>query len=436
MKTNTKTRNTLVTHEGGRAKRISPENQLKRSVLACMLWENTFYEDGVSIAQRIMDTADQCSKEFVASLAIAARNDFKLRHAPLLLLLNLVKRGGKDVSSTIYAVIQRPDEITELVSLYWSLGNKHMLPKQMKIGLARAFGKFDEYQLAKYNREADVKLRDVLFMVHAKPADKDREALYKRLADDELVKPDTWESRMAAGEDKKVVFEDLIKRGKLGALALLRNLRGMLQASVQEDLIRGALLEATFGRVLPYRFIAAAKHAPRFEPELDAAMQKCLTEMERLSGKTVLLVDVSGSMEWGKISGKSELSYLDAACGLGILTKGVADECEIYTFSNQVVEVPPRNGMALAEAINHSQPHGGTRLGDAVSLIDGNIVYDRLVVITDEQTADRVPDPKGRGYMINVAANRNGVGYGGWVHIDGFSEAAIAYIQEYEKEVN
>ncbi len=41
------------THEGAPAKMISPELQLRRSVLACMLWENEFYEDGVEIAGRI-----------------------------------------------------------------------------------------------------------------------------------------------------------------------------------------------------------------------------------------------------------------------------------------------------------------------------------------------------------------------------------------------
>ena len=38
--------------------------------------------------------------------------------------------------------------------------------------------------------------------------------------------------------------------------------------------------------------------------------------------------------------------------------------------------------------------------------------YDRLIVITDEQSHDSVPAPRGKGYVINVASNRNGVGYG------------------------
>jgi hypothetical protein len=60
--------------------------------------------------------------------------------------------------------------------------------------------------------------------------------------------------------------------------------------------------------------------------------------------------------------------------------------------------------------------------------------YDRLVVLTDEQSADKVPAPVGKGYVINVASAKNGVGYGQWVHIDGWSEAVIDYLQEFENK--
>jgi hypothetical protein len=54
-------------------------------------------------------------------------------------------------------------------------------------------------------------------------------------------------------------------------------------------------------------------------------------------------------------------------------------------------------------------------------------------VITDEQSHDAVPDPVAPlAYMINVASYRNGVGYGRWVHIDGFSEQVLRFIAEYE----
>ncbi|MCZ6897514.1 MAG: TROVE domain-containing protein [Betaproteobacteria bacterium] len=415
----------LHTHEGATAKHISIEDQLKRTLLSCLLWEKGFYESGETIVDRIKNLARQCKPEFVAKLAIQARTENKLRHAPLLLLLTL---KGKVATDTIYHVINRPDELAELIALYWMNG-KRPLPAAMKRGLAKAFTKFDEYQLSKWNRDGAIKLRDVMFLVHPKPG-KEMESAFKKLANKTLSPPDTWESRLTGGQDKKTVFEDLLTRNKLGYMALLRNLRGMLEKGVNLELIKKRLSE-TKGIVLPYRFIAAAKHAPSLEPDLDKAMMKLMESQAPMTGKTILLVDVSGSMFYGKLSGKSELTYMDAACGLAILMSGICPDLRVFTFSNHAVEVAPRKGMALRDAIENSQGHGGTDLGAAVRAVD-LLEYDRLIVLTDEQSHTPVPDPKGNAWMINVATNQNGVGYGAWKHIDGFSESCIEYIQQYE----
>ncbi len=429
MKTNVARK--IHTHEGAVAKQVNPEMQLRRSLLSCMLWEKEFYEDGQTIAQRIVSLADSLPVSKVCALAVEARNDFKLRHAPLLLLLSVIRRGGKEVSKAIYETVQRADEIAELVSLYWMDG-KRPLSKQMKIGLAKCFDKFNEYQLAKYNRDGAVKLRDVLFLVHAKPS-KEREDLYKRIANNELENPDTWESRLAGGEDKKEVFADLLTRKKLGAMALLRNLRGMTECGVDRELIIQGIKECQTERVLPYRFIAAARHAPQFEQHLDDKMIECVEGEEKLPGKTVLLVDVSGSMDYA-LSQKSDLRRIDAACGLAILVREICEDVQIITFSDRGVLVPARRGMALRDAITQSQPHSGTYLGRTVQEVNKNVPYDRLIVITDEQSSDRVPDPLAKAYVINVASNKNGIGYGAWTHIDGFSEACIGFIRESEKQ--
>ena len=69
----------LRTHEGAPAKPIDVELQLRRSVLACLLWESQFYEDGVEIAGRIRELVPKVEPEKVASLAIEARTKMKLR---------------------------------------------------------------------------------------------------------------------------------------------------------------------------------------------------------------------------------------------------------------------------------------------------------------------------------------------------------------------
>ncbi|MCB1718199.1 MAG: TROVE domain-containing protein, partial [Candidatus Competibacteraceae bacterium] len=333
------------THEGGRAAHTNPLQALRRSVMACLLWEKEFYEDGETIAERIQCLAHQCAPEDVALMATEARLDFKLRHAPLMLVRELArhpKARGKMIGDAICNVVQRADELAEFLALYWAEG-KQPLSKQVKAGLACAFRKFDAYQLAKYNRKGAVSLRDVLFMVHATPKDKQQGEIWRQLVDGTLPAPDTWEVALSGGSDKKEVFTRLMRQKKLGYMALLRNLRNMHEAGVDTDLVKGQLLEgAAKSKALPFRFIAAARACPAFEPTLDEAMQRALSRMDRLPGKTIVLVDVSASMVGTRVSQKSDIDRLDAAAALAALVRGISDDCEVFTFSHVIERKPAR----------------------------------------------------------------------------------------------
>src|SRR5260221_4396252 len=422
------------THEGAPAKNISAEQQLRRSVLAYMLWETQFYEDGVAIAGRILELVAKTPAEQVAALALEAREKMKLRHAPLLLVREMarLKTHRHLVAETLARVVQRADELAEFVAIHWAEG-KQPLSAQVKKGLAAAFIKFDEYALAKYNRATPVKLRDVLFLSHAKPVDAAQAELWKKLVEGTLASPDTWEVALSGGAEKRDAWERLLRENKLGGLALLRNLRNMAEAKVDESLVTDSLARMKTERVLPFRFISAARYAPQWETDLEKAMLRSLEGNAKLRGKTVLLVDVSGSMD-APLSSRSEMRRNDAAYGLAVLLREIAEKVSIYSFSDNLVRIPNRSGFALRDAINASQPHSGTYLGKAVSQIDES--YDRLIVLTDEQSHDTVPNPKARGYMINVASYQNGVGYGRWVHIDGWSESVIEYIRAAEPVLN
>jgi 60 kDa SS-A/Ro ribonucleoprotein len=419
------------THEGAPARNISAELQLRRSVLACLLWEDQFYEEGVEIAGRIASLVPKVKPEVVAALAIEARGKMKLRHAPLLLVREMARQKEHRalVRKTLAQVIQRADELAEFVAIYWKDG-KVPLSAQVKKGLAEAFRKFDEYHLAKYDRSGPIRLRDVLFLCHAKPRDAEQAALWKRLIEGELQTPDTWEVALSSGGEKREAWERLLRERKLGALALLRNLRNMKQAGVDEELVLAGLESLNTTRVLPFRFLAAARHVPEWEEPLERAMLSALGEREKLPGRTVLLVDVSGSMTYA-LSRQSEMLRTDAAYGLAILLREVCEKVSVYTFSNDLVEVPARHGFALRDALDASQSHNATYLGKALEKIREK--YDRIIVITDEQAHDRVAGPRGLGYAINVASFKNGVGYGAWTHIDGWSEAVVDYIRAMER---
>ena len=217
-----------------------------------------------------------------------------------------------------------------------------------------------------------------MFLTHVKPTSSEQEALFKRIAAQEMKTPDTWETELSAGADKGLTFMRLMAEKKLGALAFLRNLRNMVQSGVPELMIREYASSLDVSKVLPFRYLAAARIVPQFEDMLEAMMFKSLEGAEKLPGKTVLLVDISGSMFGTKVSAKSDLDRFDAACALAVLCREICEEVEIYSFaSNGPVRVAPRRGFALIEAIRSSQRPGGTNIGKAVSSVNANTKYDR-----------------------------------------------------------
>jgi 60 kDa SS-A/Ro ribonucleoprotein len=426
------------THEGAVAQRVDVKTELRRSVLTCLLWEDTFYEKGNDIAKRIAELVKQSKPEDVAALAREARDKMQLRHVPLFLVRELARHKGAGplVAETLEQVIQRADELGEFVALYWK-ELKQPLSAGVKRGLAQAFTKFDAYQLAKYNRDAVVTLRDVLFLCHAKPKDAEQEAVWKKLVENTLESPDTWEVALSAGKDKRETFERLLREGVLGGLAVLRNLRLMLASGVDPKLIRERL-EKGVARALPFRFVTAARYAPRLEDAIENAMLKGIAGFAKLTGSTGLVVDVSGSMD-GVLAKKGETTRMDAAAGLAILLREKADAFCVATFSEQCVELPPRRGFALRDAITRSQAHSGTYLRRALGELYEKPEWrelDRLIVITDEQSHDgilRAWAPK--AYVMNVAPHKHGISYGnGWTHIDGWSERVLDYIVMAEAE--
>lgn len=429
---------TEVTHEGGPAYKVGAEALLRRSVMSCFLWEKEFYENGTEISKRLAALVKEVRPTIVAQIAIEAREKMKLRHAPLFLVREMArhKTHRPFVAETLAKVIQRGDEMAEFMAMYWADG-KQPIAHSVRTGLDQALRKFNEYELAKYDRDKGVKLRDVFRIIRPKPDGEVQKALWHRAVKGELVTPDTWEVSLSAkdGLSKKDKWTRLLTENKLGALAILRNLRNMEQEEVDSYAIRGAILKTKIDRVLPFRFIAAARHAPRYEADLEVRLLESVKDI-RLAGNTAILVDISGSMD-AKLSDKSDMMRIDAACGVAMIGREIFGTVDVYSFSDELKLVPARHGFALRDEVIRSQRHHGTELGKAVAEAAKH-GYDRIIVISDEQAHDRVSYPAGlaKGYMINVASAKNGVGYGKWTHIDGFSEAVFQYIVAVETDKN
>jgi len=435
MRTNTAAVNAAVTHEGARAGHQKPVEALLRAVSTCMLWESTFYESGSEIAKNIESLCGQVSAEDLAAVAVEARQRVNLRHVPVFLVRQLAKlHRGPIVGDTLAAVLRRPDEATEFLALWWKDGRGETvkLSAQVKRGLRLAFAGWDEYRLAKYAGVGDkIKLRDALFLSHAKPRDDEQAALWKRLISGELTPPDTWEVALSAGADKKETWERLLRERKLGYQALLMNLRNMTDAGADPALVREALLDGRGSdRMFPYRFLAASRVAPQYADALSEAMLSSLSGHEKLPGATVLVVDVSGSMEMA-LSAKSAMQRLDAAGCLAVILREVSESLRVFSFSNAVVEVANHRGLALSHAVAESQRHGGTELRAALEAVRKAIPNaHRVIVITDEQSQDGIaPAWAPHSYLINVAPYKPGLDTSqGWTRINGWSDRVVDWI--------
>lgn len=425
------------THEQGLAYGYMTDLEvLRRSVLSCFLWEDSFYEDGQSISDRIKSYVHKVRLTQASDLAIEAREEQNLRHAPLFIARAMANHPDLSscpfiVSKTLERVIQRPDELAEFLKIYWKDG-KTPISAQVKKGLAAAFTKFNEYQLAKWNRKHEIKLKDVLFMCHARPKNKEQASLWERLVNDSLDIPDTWEVALSSGQDKKKTFERMLVNNTLPSYAFLANLRNMKESGVSKKLVSESLSSYSFKKVLPFRFISAANSVPDWEDIIEEAFFKKIDDVDKIKGRTILLVDVSGSMS-DLLSARSKLTKMEAATSLAILCKEACEDVSVYTFSSSLVNVPNRRGFGLKDAILKSQPHSSTFLWDALKEIERSEKCDRLVVISDEQSSDTERSISFRSYMLNVASYENGVSYrNNWTNISGWSDNAIKYIYEIE----
>lgn len=463
---------------GNQTRELSAYEKLQRSVMTCLLWEDTFYEDGESIADRVKRYMAEVTPEQARSVLKEAKEDNKLRHMPLFLLVNMAKAGyltAEDVANTI----TRVDDMSELLSLYWStdwkdgsghtVKNKHTVPKSIVKGIQKALPKFDEYQLAKYRGDRyDVSLKTVIKMTHPKPQNTEMEALWGRAINGNLATPDTWEVGLTnchTADEKRAFWTRMLTEktekgyNKLGALALIRNLRNMQNVNVSEDDIRSALSSASMSRILPFQLVTAARYAPQLEDVLDTKLMESINSLDKLEGDTVVLLDTSGSMR-SSISDRGETTRQDVAASMGAIIRGVCNKSIIYTFQEYTQVVPSgRTGFALIDCVRNA-PSGGTAVIDCTNEAIANYKKShngkypaRVIVVTDEQTnsdgsgyswrnrgremvkLDSLPN-NCNGYIINVGTYENGVGYNNscnYVHINGWSENVLKYISAYEQ---
>ena len=357
MRFNEKAKNPrkTVNYEGAIAYKLTPELGLYTAV-CCASLQPKFYEPDVnSQLEQIRKLITEVDADFVKKLAIYAREQMYLRSIPLVLAVELARIGKLD-KKTVFRIIQRADEITEILA-YYQMANERTetkklskLSKAIQKGIKEVFesGKFDEYQYAKYNRDTEIKLRDALFLTHPKPKDKEQEILFKKIAENTLEIPYTWEVELSrlgqqkfeSEKDKKKAFkekwEELIDSGRLGYMAMLRNLRNFLEYGVSDKHIDKVCQrianpdEVKKSKQLPFRFFSAYRMLTeanishfRLQDILDALENAVIASVENVKGfdldtKVLIACDVSRSMMTA-ISKNSVVQYYDIGLLLGQL---------------------------------------------------------------------------------------------------------------------
>ncbi|CAN5913880.1 TROVE domain-containing protein [soil metagenome] len=406
-----------LNHQGALAWKMDARAELYAAVVTASL-QNSFYQKDKDRLSRIKKLIKQNEPTFVAKLAVYARTQMHLRSVPLVLVAELARihSGDSLISRTISRVICRADEITELLAYYqlsnWRRRFKKLnrLSKQVQKGIALAFNQFDEYQFAKYNRVAEVKLRDALFLAHPKAKDAPQQELFDKIAGDTLARPYTWETELSAlgqltfatEEERRQAFtakwEELLDSGKLGYMALLRNLRNILELDVSPAHIdrlcaflsnEKAVQKA---KQLPFRYLAAYRELQNVSSGFSAQVLTALEEAVRVSirnvkgfgneVKVVIACDVSGSMQ-RPVSQQSKIQLYDIGLMLGMLLQHRCHQVITGMFGEiwKEINLPQINVLANVQEFHR-------RAGEVGYATNGYLVVRHLV--QHKEKADKV----------------------------------------------
>jgi hypothetical protein len=399
-----------------------------------MVGEDTFYEKAGTRDSRFQALVAQVAvedPEWMGRFLPWLRNEANMRSASLVGALEaaraMVKAGILGSRAIVSSVLQRADEPGEALA-YWTSHYGRTVPKPIKRGIADAATRlYNERSLLKYDTDSKgFRFGDVLELTHAAPDKIGQGDLFKYALDrrhnrdviperlevirrniilraqpspEELMDQGTlsdagfaWEDALSlAGKkvNKAKLWEALIP--SMGYMALLRNLRNFDEAGISEEaaaLVKTKLTDpwqVHRSRQLPFRFLSAYKatESVRWHPALEQALTLSLENIPELSGRTLVLVDRSGSM-WAPLSRNSKLMRAEAAALFGAaLALRNAGRVDLVEFGTHSATVSYRQGGSVLSLVNKFGNLGGTNTAQALR---GHFAgHDRVIVVTDEQ---------------------------------------------------
>ncbi|MER7751376.1 TROVE domain-containing protein [Kitasatospora sp. NPDC097643] len=486
-----------VNHNGGPGFVRDAKSELFLLSVANMVGQDTFYEnagdrdDRYTALVRELAVADP---EWTLGLLRWLRSDGQLRTAALVGAAEFTRArldaGAHGYSrQAVDAVLRRADEPGELLA-YWTSRYGRALPKPLKRGIADAVRRlYHARSLLKYDTAGKgYRFGDVLELTHPSP-DPEKPwqgalfeyALDRRHRPEEAVPPAadrvltanrellalpveqrraavtaeggaerlaaaglTWEALAGwlQGPLDAAVWEAVIP--SMGPMALVRNLRNFDRARVSDAVAAEVARrisdpdEVRRSRQFPFRYLAAYRHAPslRWAHALETALGHSLANVPELPGRTLILVDRSGSM-FDRSGGPTELNRADSAAIFGTALKLRAADADLVEFgtSSRVIELG--GAEAVLRVLERFGSLGGT--ATAAALRSHYRGHDRVVIVTDEQTGPGSRDGDTLAavpahvpvYTWNLAGYAAGHGPSGGAHrhtFGGLSDAAFRLI--------
>ncbi|MEU1434088.1 TROVE domain-containing protein [Streptomyces sp. NPDC005786] len=433
------------TAEGGTGYLRDTKSELFLLAVSNFVGTDTFYEQGGQRDDRYTQLIRQIAvidPDWCTGFLRWLRSDANMRTASLVGAAEFTKARLEagivgHSRQAIDSVLQRADEPGEFLG-YWTSKYGRKLPKPVKRGVADAVQRlYNERSLLKYDTDSKgYRFGDVLNLVHPSPAaDKawqgdlfayslDRRhkrgtvpdpdslpTLARNLAFPEFFAQDpgillnsaeiqragiTWEAALSmAGSkvDKAKLWEALIP--SMGLMALARNLRNFDEAGVSDAV--AAQICARFAdpeqvarsRMFPFRWWAAYKHAPslRWGHALEQALGHSLTNVPRLKGSTLILVDRSPSMFPGfmfSTPNQSDITLAEQAAVFGSALALRAENPTLVEFGGDSKKIGVPKGGSVLRLIGEYGQIGGTDIPTTVKR--HWFAHDRIVIVTDEQT--------------------------------------------------
>lgn len=476
----TKGSNTTINLAGGRAYQPSDENELILRTMSTLIREGKYYQTGASSDQELREIIHRVASknpEFVLKLAAFARNEMNLRSAPLFLLCELANSGGVGIPNSrkyVPAILKRADELTEILAMQFARNKQFprdtKIPMLIKNGVAQAFQNFNEYSLGKYNRDAEVKLRDALFLTHPIAiAEGSQKELLSLIPDNKLAIPETWEVVISTKGSTKEAWDEVIP--KMGVFALVRNLRNFLKVGADIAPVIAKLTdEKTIrnSKMFPFRFYSAytmikqgVEEKNPFDRQmvvnaLEVAIKLSMTNIPKMGGKTLIVVDLSGSMTHA-LSKDSIISYKDISSLFGAMASEIFPQSIVVGFADEMKVIHTIAGTPILQAkdiISRTSVGGSTYAHKVLEWLNKEkISVDRILLFSDMQCytesgcGNKELSPMFAKYMATV--NKNCMFYSmdlaghGTVQvpesknvclIGGWSERILDFVRMYEED--